>query len=62
VHDNPNVKEFLKNTQALRVIKNIPNPLKGNCRGGKQDLNCGDDNAPLPKRPRKNSQKPLGLY
>ena len=34
VNDNPNVQEFLKNTQAIRVIKGVCNSQKrGNCRG-----------------------------
>ena len=34
VHDNPNVQEFTKNTQALRVINSFcKGPSKGNCRG-----------------------------
>ena len=61
VHDNPNAKEFMKNTQALRVVNCIAKPPKtGNCRGGKQDIDVhvGDENMmPLPKRPRKASKK-----
>ena len=35
VHDNPNVQEFVKNTQALRVINFFcKGPSRGNCRGG----------------------------
>lgn len=34
VHENPSVKEFLKNTQALRVISNTCQNIRGNCRGG----------------------------
>ena len=35
VHDNPNVQEFVKNTQALRVINSFcKGPSQGNCRGG----------------------------
>eukprot|EP00731_Ephydatia_muelleri_P010026 Em0005g612a len=34
VHDNPNTAEFLKNTQAVRVIGSLcPDPVYGNCRG-----------------------------
>ena len=63
VHDNPNVPEFLKNTQALRVIQSIVRPPKrGNCRGGDEDVSSGDDHPPLAKRPRKNKSKCLGMY
>ena len=37
VHDNPNAADFIKNTQAIRVIGSLPHPDKGNCRGS-----CGD--------------------
>ena len=56
VHDNPTVHEFLKNTQALRVVNSVARgPLRGNCRGGDQDINSVDkeNNEPLPKRHRK---------
>lgn len=59
VHNNPTVQEFLKNTQALRVVNSVARgPLRGNCRGGNQDVNVIDkeNNEPLPKRPRKNSK------
>ena len=57
MHDNPNASEFMKNTQALRVVNSIAKlPKRGNCRGGKQDtdITVGQENSmPLPKRPRK---------
>lgn len=56
VNDNPNVEEFQKNTQALRVVNSVaPPPKRGNCRGSKLDctLNKENVNEPLPKRPRK---------
>ena len=37
VHDNPNAADFIKNTQAIRVIGSLPHLDKGNCRGS-----CGD--------------------
>lgn len=50
-HDNPNVQEFLNNTQALRVINTMnKGPIRGNCRGSKQDTAEGVENEPLPKR------------
>ena len=34
--DNPSVSEFLKNTQALRVVDSFCSaPVRGNCRGAK---------------------------
>lgn len=33
VNENPNVQEFLKNSQALRVIQACSSSIKGNCRG-----------------------------
>ena len=51
-NDNPNVGDFLKNTQALRVINSTCTSVrKGNCRGAQKKK--GDlivDNAPLAKR------------
>lgn len=53
VHENPNARDFLKNTQALRVVNGIGIIRKGNCRGAPEkrllaeiDLEMG----PLPKR------------
>lgn len=54
-HDNPNVREFLDNTQALRVVNSFcKDPVRGNCQGGlKRGLDLEQENRPLPKRPRK---------
>ena len=49
-------KEFVKNTQALRVCGNLPTEIKGNCRGSnsKRVLTFDKENiAPLTKRRRK---------
>ena len=57
------MKEFIDNTQALRVTK-MNKVAKGNCRGGgkRQVVIIDKENsAPLPKR-RRASGKPLGLY
>ena len=54
VHDNPNVQEFMKNTQALRVINSFcKGPAKGNCCGSRREdsLEKENSNEPLPKRP-----------
>ena len=32
-HENPNVAEFIKNTQALHVINITCDNIRGNCRG-----------------------------
>ena len=63
VHDNPNVKEFTKNTQAIRVMKSAwKGPAKGNCRGGVQDNDKENFDEPLPKRSRKKTAKhPLDI-
>lgn len=54
VHDNPTVQEFLKNTQALRVVNGVARgPLRDNCKGGNQDDVGKENNEPLPKRPHK---------
>ena len=38
-HENPSVAEFVKNTQALRVINSTCSGIKGNCRGN-NDVNA----------------------
>ena len=55
VHDNPNCSEFMKNTQALRVINGLQAPKKGNCRGGDVDKCKENLCTPLPKRRRLNT-------
>ena len=52
-HDNPTVKEFQQNTQALRVVNSFCREVaKGNCRGNKHDNYVVDEEnlRPLPKR------------
>ena len=50
--EKPNVSQFCKNTQALRVINSVcGNVSKGNCRGWKQSIDM-KDTKPLPKRRR----------
>lgn len=56
VNENPNVAEFVKNTQALRVCGNLPIEIKGNNRGTsrKRVLTYDKENVPtLTKRRRK---------
>ena len=61
VNDNPNSAEFIKNTQALRVINSTCATIRGNCREfdskGKRSVNRTSSMAEnctlLAKRPRK---------
>ena len=49
--ENPNVYEFCKNTQALRVINSVcGNVPRGNCRGSKHSIDWQAESKPLPKR------------
>lgn len=54
VNENPTVKEFCNNTQALRVINTVCRDVKGNCCGRKRDRETETDtlqeNTPLRKR------------
>lgn len=53
VNENPNVQEFYKNTQALRVVNSVARPaVYGNCRGNKGDtsIDWEKENTPLHKR------------
>ena len=50
--ENPNAQEFLKNTQALRVIHGVCRNIKGNCRGSTSDNPLAVTAEPLPKRRR----------
>ena len=53
--DNPNTEEFLKATQALRVINNTCSMVRGNCRGTTSSskkrhlISLEDQSTPLPK-------------
>ena len=55
-HDNPNVNQFVKNTQAIRVINSTCGTIRGNCRGSNHTdelltkRKCNAENDPLPKR------------
>ena len=57
VNENPTVRDFCKNTQAIRVIGSIcRNAVKGNCRGSNKKTALGltpEDSEPLSKRRRK---------
>jgi hypothetical protein len=53
VNENPCVAEFLKNTQALRVINSTCSTIRGNCRGANANKNSHGieaENTPLAKR------------
>jgi len=57
-HENPNVSEFCKNTNALRVINSVcGNVSKGNCRGNKEVLDIQAESRPLRKRCRPKAGK-----
>ncbi len=52
-HNNPTVKEFQNNTQALRVVNSFCREVvKGNCRGNKrkEHNDLDKESTPLPKR------------
>ena len=50
-HENPNVNEFCKNSQALKVVNSICGSVsKGNCRGKKQSIDVELESRPLRKR------------
>lgn len=56
VNENPNVSEFMKNTQALRVVNSDCATVRGNCRGARKGKGKGRmevENTPLPKRKKK---------
>ena len=50
VNENPSVLEFVRNTQALRVINTRCANIKGNCRGIQQTFTDSIENAPIRKR------------
>ena len=54
MNENPNVREFSKNTQALRVINcSCLGLVKGNCKGSNKEMTAADfekENQPLMKR------------
>lgn len=51
-NDNPSVKSFQLNTQALRVVNSFCRDVgKGNCRGNKRCHSTMEENStPLPKK------------
>ena len=59
VHDIPFANEFLKNTQALRVVGGLhmTGVKRGNCRDGVAEGSNIDIKAPLPKHQRSQKRK-----
>lgn len=52
MHENPNIQQFLKNTQTLCVVNSCCRDIvkrKFNCRGNKDMVKLGQENKPLPK-------------
>ena len=64
-HDNPNLQEFQKNMQTLRVVNSfVKGPIKGNCRGLKDMDELKHTDAltqPLPKRQRRKLYIPIQI-
>ena len=58
-NENPNVKEFCQNTQALRIVNSFCKDIaRGNCRGSKSStLNIDKENLVLPKRQQVRAKK-----
>lgn len=59
VHDHPNVKEFMQNTQVLNVVNTCCKRVaKGNCRGNTTDDGIDElDCELLPRRKRRKVQR-----
>ena len=55
VNENPNVQEFQKNSQALRVVQACTLSVRGNC-GGNVDVDVAE-HAPLHRRNSKKHSK-----
>jgi len=52
-HENPNMEQFCKGTQAFRVINGTcGSVMRGNCKGNKAAIDWEQENCPLPKRKR----------
>ena len=49
VNENPSANDFIKNSQALRVVNGICSNIKGNCCAGNTEELSSDDMGPLPK-------------
>ena len=52
-HENPNMQQFCKGSQALRIINGTCGSVsRGNCRGNKTSIDWEQENRPIPKRKR----------
>ena len=57
-HENPNMEQFCKGTQAFRVINGTCGSVKrGNCKGNNTTIDWEKENCPLPKRKRSKAKK-----
>ena len=56
-HENPNASQFIKNTQALRVINSTCRTIRGNCRGSQNTIAGTENSMPLKKRSSKKNDK-----
>ncbi len=54
VNENPNVAEFSKNTEALRIVNSTCASVRSNCRGSAKKTDFEIDNTPITKRKRLN--------
>lgn len=52
-NENPTAYDFMKNTQALRVVHGVCNNVRGNCRGSSSAADLDLLSEPLTKRKRK---------
>jgi len=59
-NENPNVHDFGKNTQVLRVINTVCKKChRGNCRGSKHSIDWEAESKPLPKRRFRSANKEM---
>ena len=63
-NENPNVAQFCKNTQALRVINSVCGTVsKSNSRGNKKAIDLQAESKPMPKRRKTKKKKvPMKTY
>ena len=50
VNENPNAREFTKNTQTMRIVNGLCSNVRGNCRGGSVEGNTESPKLSLQKR------------
>ena len=59
-HDNPTVKKFQQNMQALHVVNSFYRPVvKGNCQGNTETVYKENTDCPLPRRSTKRGKLKL---